>query len=116
MYEQSRPHRSPLRYLAPVALVAIVLATYLVVEHNVGSSSGGSAPAGATTSGHTSTSSTTAGTNQHLVKSKYYKVRSGDSLSVISARTGVPLPTLETLNPGVSSGNLQVGQRLRLRR
>jgi LysM repeat protein len=116
MYEQSRPHRSPLRYLAPVALVAIVLATYLVVEHNVGSSSGGSTPIGATTSGHTSKSSTTSGTKQHVVKSKYYTVRSGDSLSVISARTGVPLPTLETLNPGVSSGNLQVGQRLRLRR
>lgn len=115
MYEQSRPHRSPLRYLAPVALVAIVLATYLVVEHNVGSSSGGT-PAGATTSGHPSTSSATSGTKQPLVKSKYYKVRSGDSLSVISARTGVPLPTLEALNPGVSSGNLQVGQRLRLRR
>lgn len=116
MYEQSRPHRSPLRYLAPVALAALVLATYLVVEHNVGSSPGGSSATTATTGGHTSKSSTPSGTKHQYVKSKYYKVRSGDSLSVISARTGVPLPTLETLNPGVSSGNLQVGQRLRLRR
>jgi LysM repeat protein len=115
MYEQSRPHRSPLRYLAPVALVALALATYLVVEHNVGSSSGGSTGTGTTTSGQISKSSTTSG-KHHSVKSKYYKVRSGDSLSVISARTGVSLPTLESLNPGVSTGNLQVGQRLRLRR
>jgi LysM repeat protein len=99
-----------------VALAAIVLATYLVVEHHMGSTSGGSSGTRATTSGHTSKSSTTSGGKHHSVKSKYYKVRSGDSLSVISARTGVALPTLETLNPGVSSGNLQVGQRLRLRR
>ncbi len=115
MYEQSRPHRSPFRYLAPVALAALVLATYLVVQHNTGSNSGGSSGTSATTS-HTSTSSRTSGAKHHSVKAKYYKVRSGDSLSVISARTGVSLPILETLNPGVSSGNLQVGQRLRLRR
>ncbi|HWD64399.1 MAG TPA: LysM domain-containing protein [Solirubrobacteraceae bacterium] len=118
MYEQSRPRRNPLRYLAPVALVAIVLATYLVVQHNGGTSSGGSGSTSVTTSSHTSTSSTTStsGKNQTSAKSKYYKVRSGDSLSVISARTGVSLPTLESLNPGVSSSNLQVGQRLKLRR
>jgi len=51
-----------------------------------------------------------------VVKPAFYVVRAGDSLSVISARTGVPLPTLESLNPGVSSNSLQVGQRLRLRR
>jgi LysM repeat protein len=98
-----------------VALAAIALATYLVVEHNVGSSSGGSGATNATSS-HTSKSSTTSANKHHSVKPKYYKVRNGDSLSVISARTGVSLPTLESLNPGVSTGNLQVGQRLRLRR
>jgi LysM repeat protein len=116
MYEQSRPHRSPFRYLAPVALAAMVLATYLVVEHNVGSSSGGSGATAATTSGHTSTNSTTSGSKPGAVRSRYYRVRSGDSLSVIAVRTGVSLATLESLNPGVSSANLQVGQRLRLRR
>ena len=116
MYEQSRPRRNPLRYLAPVALAAIALATYLVVQHNVGSGSGGSSAVSTTTGGHTSQTSKTSGTRHGASKSKFYRVRSGDSLSVISARTGVSLPTLETLNPGVSSSNLQVGQRLRLRR
>ena len=101
--------------MAPVALVAIVLATYLVVQGNTGSSSGGSRGTTATTS-HKSKSSTTSGSTHSSVKASYYKVRSGDSLSVISARTGVSLATLESLNPGVSSSNLQIGQRLRLRR
>lgn len=114
MYEQSRPRRSPLRYLAPLALAAILVATYLVVQHNVGTSSP-SSPSGSATSTQ-STSTTKSSTKTTSAKSKYYTVRSGDSLSVISARTGVPLPTLESLNPGVSSSSLQVGQRLRLRR
>lgn len=115
MYEQSRPRRNPLRYLAPLALAAIVLATYLVVQHNVSSSSAGSNVPSATSTGH-GTSTSGAAATKKISKSKYYRVRSGDSLSVISARTGVPLPTLESLNPGVSSSNLQVGQRLKLRR
>ena len=114
MYEQSRPHRNPLRYLAPVALAAIVLATYLVIQHNVSSGSGNTGTTSSTTNTRASQNPKTSGTKH--VKSKYYRVRSGDSLSVISARTGVSLPTLESLNPGVSSGNLQVGQRLKLRR
>jgi LysM repeat protein len=46
----------------------------------------------------------------------FYVVKAGDNLSVISAHTGVPLPTLMSLNPKVSSTALQVGQRVRLRR
>jgi LysM repeat protein len=114
MYEQSRPRRSPLRYLAPLALAAILVATYLVVQHNVGTSSTSSPTSSSTPA--PSTSTTKSSTKTTSTRSRYYTVRSGDSLSVISARTGVPLPTLESLNPGVSSSSLQVGQRLRLRR
>ena len=116
MYEQSRPRRRPTRYLAPLALAAIVLATYLVVEHAVSTSSKGSPSTRSSRSGHKSSGSGSSATKKSSMKAKFYTVRSGDSLSVISARTGVPLPTLESLNPGVSSGTLQVGQRLRLRR
>lgn len=114
MYEQSRPHRSPIRFLAPLALAAIVLATYFVVQHALNpSSSSTTTPAVSSSGGHTTSNSGTKGTKK--VK-KFYVVRSGDSLSVISARTGVPLPTLESLNHISLSGALQVGQRLRLKR
>jgi LysM repeat protein len=115
MYEHSRPRRSPTRYLAPLALAAILIAVYLVVQNAEGPSSSG---ASGTRSSHTSTRSSggSGSSTKKTHKSKFYVVKSGDSLSVISARTGVPLPTLESLNPGVSTSSLQVGQRLRLRR
>ncbi len=46
---------------------------------------------------------------------KFYTVQAGDSLSTISVKTGVPVATLESLNPGVDPGALQTGQLLRLR-
>lgn len=42
---------------------------------------------------------------------RIYKVRSGDSLSSIAARTGVPVARLKELN-GLESDRLRVGQRL----
>lgn len=114
MYEQSRRRRNPLRYLAPLALAVIVIATYFVV-HNALDTSSGSTRTGTTTI-QPSTRAGSSSTKKRGAKANFYVVRSGDSLSVISARTGVPLPTLESLNPRVSSGSLQPGQRLRLRR
>jgi LysM repeat protein len=46
---------------------------------------------------------------------QFYTVESGDTFGSISAKTGVPISTLERLNPGVSSNSLQVGQRLRVK-
>jgi LysM repeat protein len=45
----------------------------------------------------------------------FYVVRSGDSLSAISQKTGISVLTLEALNPSVDPNALQAGQRLRLR-
>lgn len=106
--------RSRARYLAPVALVAIIAATVLIIR-------------GATGSRHTGTR-----TEQLLTRtvvpapahsrsrphagSAVYVVRPGDSFSTISARTGVSIQTLESLNPSVNPQALQTGQRLRLRR
>jgi LysM repeat protein len=42
-------------------------------------------------------------------------VRSGDTLTSISIETGVPVETLQQLNPGLDTQALQPGQRLRLR-
>jgi LysM repeat protein len=47
---------------------------------------------------------------------QYYTVQSGDILSKIAQKTGIPVTTLEALNPNISPNTLQVGQRLRLRR
>ena len=99
--------RNRARYLAPLALAATIVGTYLIVH------------AGLTTKHST--------THAHVVRRKtasqrkyanttFYVVQSGDSLTSISVKTGIPVATLEALNPTVDPNNLQNGQRLRLRR
>jgi LysM repeat protein len=44
-----------------------------------------------------------------------YRVRAGDTLGSIAARTHVPLPRLRRLNPGVEPTALFIGQKIRLR-
>lgn len=103
--------KNPVRYLAPVALIAVAIAVGLVVKGGLGGSHH------AVTTGppaHTATIST------HLAptpKRSFYVIKPGDTLSRISVRTGVPIATIEALNPSIKDPNaLQTGVRLRLRR
>ena len=102
--------RSRARYLAPAALIAAVVAVVIVVAD-----SGRSTPQPAPS--RTVITGTKVLTRRHHPRQRrFYVVRPGDNLSIISARTGVPLSTLQALNPGVDPAALQTGQRLRLRR
>jgi LysM repeat protein len=102
------------RFLAPIALAAVGVGVYLIVHSTL-------APRN-TTVVSTSSSSTASGRTHTSHKRrrtpKYYTVRSGDTLSKISSRVGIPVPELTILNPSLSSdpNSLQTGQRLRLRR
>ena len=102
--------RNRARYLAPIALAAAIAATYLVVHNAVSSKS--TASQTQVVRSHTSRATRTKTVSD---RSRFYTVKSGDTLSGISAKTGVSLPTLEQLNPGANPGALQTGQRLRLR-
>ncbi len=46
---------------------------------------------------------------------RYYRVRAGDTLAAIAARTHIPVARLHRLNPAVQPTALFIGQRLRLR-
>jgi LysM repeat protein len=105
--------RNPARYIAPLALAAAITATYLVVHHAVINSH--------TTSTTTTVQQTTVARHRGhggptVTKSKFYVVKSGDSLSKIAATTGVSIATIEQLNPKVNPNALQPSQRLQLRR
>jgi nucleoid-associated protein YgaU len=95
------------RYLAPLALVAVVVATALVVR------------AGLKTTHHPPppTRTTFIEGRRKASTKRFYRIRSGDTLSTISVKTGVPVAQLEALNHSlVSDPNaLQTGQTLRLR-
>lgn len=97
--------RKPGRYLAPVALVAvivaIVLVTRAVLDHH-----------------HTTAAravSRPVVLHRTAPQQVYYVIQGGDSLSRISVKTGVPVSKLEALNPSIDPNALQTGQRLRLR-
>jgi hypothetical protein len=98
--------RKPGRYLAPVALLAVIVAVFLVVRAGTGAS-------------HHST--VTQRADRLAVSSRFprtrhfYVVRAGDTLSTISVKTGIPVARLESLNPSVYPNALQTGDRLRLR-
>jgi LysM domain len=97
--------RSRARYLAPVALAAVLVGTYLVVHtglaqkhpriHHVRRASG---------------------IRRRYARTRYYSVQTGDNLTTISTKTGLAIGQLETLNPNIDPNSLQTGQRLRLRR
>jgi LysM repeat protein len=99
--------RNRARYLAPIALAVVIAGTYVVV-HSTLTAKSPPAP--------TVTTSPVSHAQKKFVRSKFYVVRSGDSLTSIATRTGVSLPRLEELNPGLDPNALQTGQRLRLRR
>lgn len=93
---------SPLRFLAPGALLAVLLAVVLVVQSGTGDEAV-TPVAGATT-------------EQTPAKGrKTYTVRSGDSLSQIAQRYDLTVDQLQELNPDVDPQAIRAGQRLRLR-
>jgi LysM repeat protein len=101
--------RSRGRYLAPIALAAAVTGTYVVVHNGLT---------------HKSSTPPSHVFNQPLakrhvrsVRTKFYVVKPGDTLSSISQKTGVSIQTIQALNRGLLDPNsLQTAQRLRLRR
>jgi spore germination protein YaaH len=105
--------RKVVRWLAPLALVAVIAAVYLVVHKTL-------APkhkAQATTTSHQVVRGATKKTGpRRRASRRFYVVKAGDSLSAIAVKMKVSLKTLEDLNPKVNSNSLQTGQRLALQR
>ncbi len=98
------------RYLAPIALAAVAVGTYLIVH------------GGLATHPHAGTRTSqvfdgaTPGRPSSRRAPKFYVVKPGDTLSAISVKTHVSILRITTLNPSLSPNSLQTGQRLRLRR
>jgi hypothetical protein len=95
------------RYVAPIALAAVIVATFVVVS------------AGLSHSHHRASSrrlNHAIASPHGATRKVFYVIQSGDSLSAISVKTGVSVPALEAMNPSVDPNALQTGGRLRLRR
>jgi LysM repeat protein len=104
--------RKVARWLAPLALVAVIAAIYLVVHKTL-------APKHklqTTTTNHLVVRVGTKKKNgpRRSAPRKFYVVKAGDSLSAIAVKMKVSVQTLERLNPKVNPNALQTGQRLTL--
>src|SRR4051812_30656720 len=95
-------HRSPARYLAPLALVGFAVALLLVLS----GSRNDEIPATRSTTVQQASGSGGAPKKAETTKKKKaksetrtYVVEAGDTPSGIAEKTGVPLETIEQLNP-----------------
>lgn len=112
--------RSPLRFLAPVALVVFGLTFLLIVA------SGGGGGGSGNGSGSESQKQKDLGTSSKKkskrrssangsLPTRTYTVKSGDTLGSISAKTGIPVTKLQELNPQLDPQQLVSGQKIKLR-
>ncbi len=103
--------RSPARFLAPLALVAFVVALFMIVSPGGGKDNGGAEPAS-----NTQPAATATATPKAKRKRKVYVVKPGDTPSGIAEKTGVSLEQLEMANPDLDPQLLAPGQRIKLPR
>jgi len=106
--------RKVARWLAPLALVAVIAAVYLVVHKTIAPKhKAPPAPSRVVVTSATKKSGTRVGTFR---RRGVYVVKPGDSLSAIAVKMKMSVAELENLNPKVNPNALQAGQRLKLTR
>jgi LysM repeat protein len=111
--------RSPLRFLAPVALVAFGIALLMIVSSS--RSDGGTSQPSASEQakardlGSDAKKPKKKRSTEGKLPTKSYTVRNGDTLGSIAEKTGIPIAKLQELNPEVDPQQLSTGQRLKLR-
>jgi LysM repeat protein len=116
----TRARRSPLRILAPVALVIFALALALIISSANGGGGGGGTPSTSAEkardlgTGPSSSSRRKSSSRGKLPKSVYI-VKSGDTLGSISQKVGVSVTKLQDLNPNLDQFSLVAGQKIKIR-
>jgi LysM repeat protein len=100
------------RIIAPAALALCAVAVLIVIGGSLGGgdSSDSGTPADTATQQATDSTATT-GKRQPAT----YTVKSGDTLGAIAESTGVPVDTLQELNPELDPQALIAGQMIQLR-
>jgi LysM repeat protein len=100
---------------APAAFLAAVTIAVLLV-HSALNGHSKNLPVPADTRAVTPTGTTKTRPHHPVGKKRVYAtVQGGDTFGSIAARQGISIEQLQSLNPGVSSNSLQVGQKLRVK-
>ena len=99
------------RYGAPAAFLLAVTIAVLLVRSGLQSD-----PAPATTAVRTQTAPTQPATTAvPLKRRRFYRLRTGETLSDVAIKFDTTVEQLLALNPGIEPTNLIVGQRVRVK-
>jgi LysM repeat protein len=112
--------RSPLRILAPVALVAFGIALAMIISSSNSSGGGGGTSSGKAEKARDLGTSTTKSarrkrSSRDKLPKSIYIVKSGDTLGSISQKVGLSETRLQELNPNLDPFSLAPGQKLKIR-
>jgi LysM repeat protein len=111
---QVMPQRSTssARIFAPAALAICAVAVVFVIGGSMGGgdSDGGGSPQVTATDQETGTATT-----PQRRRRTTYTIKAGDTLGAIAESTGIPVETLQELNPELDPQALIAGQKIQLR-
>jgi LysM repeat protein len=119
---EKRTRWSPARFLAPLALIAVLVAFLAIVSGSGGGGAGTSTDESTTTTSAQTSTTTKKASSKARKKAakaddgeKTYTVQVGDTLGGIADKTGVPLERIEELNPNVDPHAMTTGQEIKLK-
>jgi LysM domain len=117
-----RARRSPLRFLAPIGLVAFLFAFLLVVTSADDVSDGGDSNDANDKAQQRDLKGGDGGDRERRRERRedrlpddVYVVKEGDTLASIAEKTGISVEELQELNPNLDPQTLVTGQEVRLR-
>lgn len=102
--------RSPMRFVAPLALIAAAVVFLAVLAGGIGG--GDEQPTGTEAARESQRGSGAGGGSRSTPDT--YEVQDGDTLDAIAAETGVSVEEIEELNPDLDPQSLIAGQELQL--
>jgi LysM repeat protein len=111
--------RSPLRFLAPVALLVFAVVFLAILMGSGGSDDGDTTSGTAEEQRQRDLGKSKKKQQQRKregkLPQKTYTVQSGDTLGSIADKTGIPVEKLQELNPELDPQQLVSGQKVKLR-
>ena len=106
------------RYAAPAAFLLAATIAVLLIRSGLQAGNSATTTIDAPTTTHKVVATTTTSTTKKKKTTagrQFWTVQAGDTFGVISSKTGVPVATIEQLNPNVKSTSLFIGEKIRLR-
>lgn len=111
----NRENSTIARILAALALIATVVVVIGVISSQTGGNGDDGVPGGKRANQGKNSGQGNPNGRPAKPKKKVYKVKEGDTLTGIAASNGVPVATIERLNPDLDPQALIPGQKLQLR-